>query len=529
MSNTTRSTSRKIVDPAGIIRPRPIEIDPKIIITKPVVQQTRDQAIDGLGRLGAVENTNVKVGNVAPASVNVNGVNYQVTLERYQMVQDVVEQAYLKDIASMGVWPGQVIQGKALKGGGVAAIGPFARTPGTINISTELVTTTPAAQHAHVAEPSAANVDHARRTILNAIRPTDSAGHLKAEFEQASTLREVGINAGLNVSGSAFNVDANMSLNQTFRESCVVGIVRQTFYSVSFEPSAAGANGFWPESVGMPQLSQYMGTDNPPLYISSVQYGRMICILAKGKFSSQELKAALTARYNASVNVGGNLSVRDQQVLSQSNVMIYTIGVPGYANFQTLTSPVTELDRVFKSGLSFNLQNPGAPVSFTAKHIADNTDAHVSLVAQYIKAVSASAPNFGPRNFSVFDGPGGGTVDTGVVVTPGDSVEVRTTGQIWSGVWFSGTHGPEGWPGHTPDRAAPLPNNANAYSFIISFGGQRWIEAKTYWSGKPPAGASGRLLLGINDNNPYNGDPKKKWTSTVIVRRGDAQSAGVFI
>lgn len=508
--------------------PRPFPIDP-VIIPRPPVSQTRDQQISSFGRLSSVADSNVKIGDLAPVDVNANGVNYRVTQERYQTVRDVVKQSYLKDLASMGVWPGQVIQGSALNGGGVAAIGPFTRVPGTINISTEFVASMPGQQYAEVSQPSAATIDQARRAIVNSLNATDAVGTLNATFEQASTLREIGVNAGLNVTGSAFSVDANMSLNQTFKQSCVVGVIRQVFYNVSFDPSVAGSNGFWPESISMSQLSPYMGSGNPPLYISSVQYGRMICILARGEFSSSELKASIKASHDSSVKVGANADTKWKDVLNRSDVTIYTIGVPGYANFQKLSSPVEELDKVYQAGLKFSTQNPGAPISFVAKHIADNTDAHVSLVAQYTKAVSAIGADFGPATYSVWDGPGGGTVDTGVNVNPGDTVTVSTKGQIWSGAFLSGTHGPEGWPGHKPDPAAPVPTGANAYSFILSIGGQKWFEAKTFWSGTPPSGASGRLLLGINDNIPYNGDPNKKWTSTVTVKRGNATSAGVYI
>lgn len=534
--------SRRVWASAGL-RPSPIipklprfPIGPILEIPRPPIGQiqspgsaSRDVVINGYGRMAPVENSTVKIADGPSADIDANGVSYRIKQERHQKVRDVVEQAYLKDIASMGVWPGQVIQGNALKNGGVAAIGPFDRVPGSINISTELITTTPGVQHADIQQPSAATVNQARRTILNAINPTDAAGSVKSSFERASTVKEFGVNAGLNVTGSAFFVDANMSLNQTFEQSCVMGVIRQVYYSVSFEQSAAGSNGFWPTSVLTTDLSAYMGPGNPPLYISSVQYGRLICVLAKGKFSSSELKASLEARYGGPEKIEATADTRLQYVLSESDVTIYTLGVPGYANFQKLSDPIPELDRVYNSGLAFSLQNPGAPISFTAKHIVDNTDAHVSLAAQYMEVLSAVGADVGPTSFSVWDGAGGGTVDTKISVNPGDTVTVNARGKIWSGVAFSGTHGPEGWPGHTPDPAAPHPQGSNAYSFIISIGGREWIEAKTFWSGKPPAGSSGRLLLGINDNNPYNGNPEEKWTATVTVKRGNAESAGIYI
>jgi hypothetical protein len=50
-----------------------------------------------------------------------------------------------------------------------------------------------------------------------------------------------------------------------------------------------------------------------------------------------------------------------------------------------------------------------------------------------------------------------------------------------------------------------------------------------FWSGTPPAGTAGRLLLNINDNNPRNGQPTPKWRVLVDVKRAAAAAAGVYI
>jgi hypothetical protein len=41
-----------------------------------------------------------------------------------------------------------------------------------------------------------------------------------------------------------------------------------------------------------------MGNGNPPAYISSVTYGRMLLVKMTSKYSFEEMKAALKARVN---------------------------------------------------------------------------------------------------------------------------------------------------------------------------------------------------------------------------------------
>jgi hypothetical protein len=91
-----------------------------------------------------------------------------------------------------------------------------------------------------VNNPDAASVNQARRDILNAIQPDGSAGSLKVEQERASTLREVGAKLKVVVKGSAFGVDANATLDQTYKRNVVVALIRQMFYVVTFTPHGPG-------------------------------------------------------------------------------------------------------------------------------------------------------------------------------------------------------------------------------------------------------------------------------------------------
>ena len=489
-----------------------------------------NKGINQLGRLPPVVSGPSDVGTSTIRSVDAGGVTYTVTEQKRVLVNELVEQAFLQDIASMGVWPGQVIQGRSLLRGDPAPIGPLPRVPGTINVVTDLITNQPHGQSAVVKKPTAGSVNNARRAIIEKIKPTDSPGILKVGIDKASTYREVGVKLGLSVNGQTFDVDANFSLNQTYKQTTAVAVIRQIFYSVTFTPSGPQAGGFWPKTVTFKDISPYVGAGNPPLYIDSVQFGRLICVTMQGAFSSSELIASLRASYEADVGGSVSLDARSKEILESSQVKVYTIGVPGRANFQDLADPISELQQVYQSGLSFNMQNLGAPVSFTARHIADATLARVALGAEYTHPVSAVGADVNDSSFQLWDGPGGGLVDTGINVNPGDNVSVSSDGKIWSGVVFSGTHGPEGWPGYKAGDDYPLPGGTS-FALIISFGGaaRSWIEAGRFWQGSPPPGGGGRLLLNINDNNPYNGNPRDRWTSRVSVKRANAAAVGVFI
>jgi hypothetical protein len=134
--------------------------------------------------------------------------------------------------------------------------------------------------------------------------------------------------------------------------------------------------------------------------------------------------------------------------------------------------------------------------------------------------------NVDQARFEVFDGPGGGPVDTRIWVNPGDTVTVSARGQIWSGVAFSAPHGPGGWD-WIAGSEKPLPG-AKVYCLIIKFGSGGWQEAQYgRWEGTVDANSRGSLILGINDDNPYHGDPNRRWEVFVSVTRRMSSGQGV--
>jgi hypothetical protein len=486
-----------------------------------------DAAIAACGTLPPVISGSTNLGAPATRTVNANGVAYQIAEQRRELVNDVTEHAFLQDLGAAGVYPGAVTQGRALSTGDVAPVGPLKRAPGTITVVTDIVGGNPRSQSRHVDKVDLSSITQARQALLKDLAPQDSAGLLKAEFQQAQTMREVAAKLGISVKGSTFGVDANAALNEEYKQSTVVAVIRQVFYTVAFTPADPGGAGVFDASVKASALKRYIGVGNPPLFIDSVHYGRFICLTVQGAHSSSEITAALKASWDTSVNVGVDLDVRSKEILNSSSIKLFTIGVPGGTNFQTLQVSLKELDRVFKEGLKLSASNPGAPIAFTCRHVVDSTLAHVGVAATYIQPISASAQDV-ESDVQVWDGPSGGLVDTGIDIAPGDQVSITASGRIWCGIWGAGDNGPEGWPGHRADSAAPLPSGT-AFCLVMRFGMASWQEAKTFWQGTNESGQTGRLQLSSNDNNLRNGDDKKRWSVHIRVVRRNAQAAGIFV
>jgi hypothetical protein len=106
-------------------------------------------------------------------------------------------------------------------------------------------------------------------------------------------------------------------------------------------------------------------------------------------------------------------------------------------------------------------------------------------------------------------------VDTGVVLQDEDEYLIEATGEIWAGVWFTSTNGPEGWNYIDWDLKFPVHGPPNGYPFALigRLGGNGYFYVgKRYPAAPQPGlwgqlhlGASQRLWLRTNDDTPGNG------------------------
>jgi hypothetical protein len=490
-----------------------------------------DAYIAGLGEPQPVVDIPPKEeGSPEPKPLNASGVEYKAITQKYKTVKGLLQQSYLQDLGAVGVWPGEMIQCKALLAGNVSDV-PGARRPGSVNIPTNFVAAHPGPQHRDVSSPDPGTVKDAITSILQAVQPNDSAQMLSSGFQRAYSLQQCFLSAGVHVKGSNFGVDATANLNQTHTQTTVVSVIRQVFYTAEFIPSGPHASGFWTDAVTQAGLAGYVGPGNPPLYIKSVDYGRFIVVLMTGSHSEQELIVAANAQYKSGTTVSGSLDVKNKEIVDSCEVQIYTVGVPGKTGFTTLNDPVSQLNEVYAAGRTFNLANPGAPIAFIAQSVASNTQAAVRVEAEFTKTLSIlGVPASG--DLQIFDGPGGGPVSSGQRMNPGDTLDVTADGAINTGIVFSGDTKPEGWLGHHANDTYPAPDLV-PYSLIGKIGAGSWFKVASechHVAGDSDDGVEqGLVVFAENDNDPTNGPgADKSWNVHFDIARGGAGAVGLY-
>ncbi|SNY39128.1 thiol-activated cytolysin family protein [Paractinoplanes atraurantiacus] len=443
-----------------------------------------------------------------PGVTEVDGVDVEVTEQRVRMsrqVSDFVEISPIPDV----MYAGSAVAGVSVPGGALAPIA-LTRAPGQITVTTDLTLPAVRSQSKRLERPDLPSYVDALNELLDELKPTDSAAAMSYRLEKINTLEQGMVSFGLNLKGSGWNVDAKASLNGNLTHSTVFGMFSQAYYQVAFTPEGSPPQ-FFADDVTLDEVKAYAGPNNPPCYLSSVTYGRMVILLVDGEASSLEIKAALSGAWTAAVSGAASLSAEYKNTLARSSVTAVVIGGSSGAAGDIIEDPANNLLGWVKKQLTITADLPVTPIQYTVRYMAaPHHLVKVSRTTDPVRIVDANV--YGGREAAwsgaVGEGPGCGPVGTGLRMNRGDDVTVTATGSIWAGWVFIGRNGPEGLDG-PPKPWYPLPDGDGVRGSMLigGFDNTNWFPVGGGRRFTVPAEREdGELWFRLNDDNMTNGN-----------------------
>src|SRR5215470_5945766 len=254
------------------------------------------------------------------------------------------------------------------------------RAPQTISVSLENLGGTKQAQ---VKDPSLSSYRDALAGILDAEVTGSTPANIYSEIEQVHSEDQLNMALGIQASWGLGIASLRSSFNFSDQQTRSHYIVRytQAYYTVDLDappaPSAMMGDG-----VALEDVQAQMDAQRPPVYVSSVTYGRLVLFTFESQYSADEMSAALDFAYSGGVDVKGDVSVTYKDILSQSKITAYILGGDAGSASQTIDS-YDALINFIKSGGNYSRQSPGAPIAYKLSYLKDNSPARMSFTTDY--------------------------------------------------------------------------------------------------------------------------------------------------
>lgn len=375
----------------------------------------QNSRIDRLVAQMGVLSAGVQPGTVQEALIGVKQESYSGTgLNRVRVSRQNAEalSAFVDnstvgcDVNSQALYVGNILQGRTLQSGQLSSYFGEDRNShlrGRMVVSVSGLLTGAQSSSARVERVTKAAVDDAVHRLVT----TDVLGHqpvqLVVNTETSNSLSKSLLGVGINVSGAFGEVAAALRSSKSTSNSVSVVKVIQKYYTVSCNRPTFAARFF----RGNPhrdlqrvwQLTNDPQNPNPPVYIQSVTYGRMLLMVVESDASESELDAAVKARATG-FGVSGSLAIDAKQmdVLKHSKFSLYAMGGDSAAVNAIVSSddPMNGLADYIMKGASYSVSSPGVPLSYTCRYLTpDNDVAIVQGAAKYEIVSNKRAPQLG--------------------------------------------------------------------------------------------------------------------------------------
>ncbi|HSR98626.1 MAG TPA: thiol-activated cytolysin family protein [Kofleriaceae bacterium] len=282
-------------------------------------------------------------------------------------------------VNSDSLYPGAIIGADSVLSGLFTQI-VVPRAPATISVSLENLA---GSKLAVVPSPSLSSVRDALAGILDSEITGSTPANLYSEIEEVHSENQLNMALGVEASWGLGIASLKSSFdwsNQQTRSRYVVRYT-QAYYTVDLD-APASPSALFAAGTTLAAVSAKMDAQHPPVYVSSVTYGRLVLFTFESQYSAEEMSAALDFAYSGGVDIRGDVSVTYKDMISQSKITAFILGGDAGTAVQTIDSYGALIDFI-KTGGNYSRQSPGAPIAYKLSYLRDNSPARMSFTTDY--------------------------------------------------------------------------------------------------------------------------------------------------
>jgi Thiol-activated cytolysin len=335
---------------------------------------TIDDVLAGIGALPADQPRRVESSPAAPVT---DGDYRCVTtsVDEVRRYDQLLGQIAVGDV----LWPGDVLRGDSVVSGQLTPLA-LDRRPVTFSVSLESLSGTHSATLEH---PSLSGYRDAIGAILAQDLHGSASAKIYAEVDEVSSDQQLSIALGASVSAPLVAmVKAGFNFGDTKKHGRYLVKFFQIYYTADVDPPGA-PHEFFADTVTADQVAAAVSATNPPVYVSSIAYGRQVLFTFESDYSQDELGAALDFVYQGGPEISGSISATHQEVLSHTHTTAFLLGGNSGEAAQASIGSYDELKAFIAHGGEYTKDSPGAAIAYKLSYVGDLTPVQISYASDY--------------------------------------------------------------------------------------------------------------------------------------------------
>jgi len=293
-------------------------------------------------------------------------LEYIYHYDYYEAAAGFNEQIVLNPATDV-IYPGALVKGESILDGTYTLI-PAVRKP--ITISTSL--TGGSFVSIEIEDPKLSTVREAVNNLMSQEYDVPPA-NLGFTIEQAYSEQQIDMSLRASYKSGVINVDGGFDFSNKKIKSRLVAKFIQNYYTLDMDLPARPSDLF-EDDVDQALFGQFM-----PMYVSTVNFGRMALFTVESELEETEVRSYLNASY---ANVDASASADFDALKEKSTMKVYILGGSGAAAGATING-FEDFKNYIQSGGNYSKSSPGAPISYKLRYIRDNSIGKIVYAASY--------------------------------------------------------------------------------------------------------------------------------------------------
>lgn len=200
---------------------------------------------------------------------------------------------------------------------------------------------------------------------------------------------QLSLDIGLNAEWATGSVASQLNYTTNTERRVASMAFRQVFYTVTMDTPSSPASVFGSD-VSLSTVESLINGANPPAYVASVSYGRIIMVRMETTNMDTSIDLAAVLEYSSGLNSAiVDVNTSYDSLLQTSSLNVVTIG--GNAQVATEAIAASNID-IGPGGLNYIItgenaiysrNNPGVPIAYTVRYLKNNSLAKMGYTTDY--------------------------------------------------------------------------------------------------------------------------------------------------
>lgn len=350
-----------------------------------------NELVNSIKTLPVTKDIDVISGEEKPTIETIDGVKYKCVSTPKTISQSIDDIVAFNPNTGV-LFPGSVVKGSSLKNGILNPVS-VARNGGKLTISyitfagsvNKEVNYTEKVENA-----SFQNIQNAEKKLLSQLPDGNQLSIISFEKTEAHELNESFLRLGLSVNWLSGSVKSQLTQSFQSNKSKYFVKVIQRYYDMSFETNFSKSQepaDFFSSDVNAAQISSAIGDTigNPPAYVKSISYGRMLLLFIESDASQKDLTAGLEATFSSGTTKGQtSITAGQKTAIENSKINLLSLGGSAPATVKLLSgNKLDSLVTYLQAGANFSKNSPGYPITYTTRYLKNNEAAKLSYTTNY--------------------------------------------------------------------------------------------------------------------------------------------------